>query len=222
MGAGHAAAAWVISRRVFMAAFRSRDVQHCSSGCNFSAKLPRNAAGWNGHISAELGSPFRDSLERNFNAAAGLEIWPRGIYDLVTRISKDYNNPVIEITESGCSYLDEPYDKENGRIPDARRIHWYRQVLAELARAISDGANVRAFHAWSLLDNFQWGEGFMERYGLIHTDFRSQNVPSKIQATGTAALPLPIGSAYSSGKRLILSQTFRVACNLINQGIDQC
>jgi len=105
---------------------------------------------------------------------AGLEIWPRGIYDLVTRISKDYNNPVIEITESGCSYLDEPYDKENGRIPDARRIHWYRQVLAELARAISDGANVRAFHAWSLLDNFQWGEGFTERYGLIHTDFRSQ------------------------------------------------
>ena len=105
---------------------------------------------------------------------AGLEIWPRGIYDLVTRISKDYNNPIIEITESGCSYLDEPYDKENGRIPDARRIHWYRQVLAELARAISDGANVRAFHAWSLLDNFQWGEGFTERYGLIHTDFRSQ------------------------------------------------
>jgi beta-glucosidase len=105
---------------------------------------------------------------------SGLEVWPRGIYDLVTRISKEYNHPIIEITESGCGYLDEPYDQENGRIPDTRRIHWYRQVLAELARAIADGARVRAYHAWSLLDNFQWAEGYTERYGLIYTDFRSQ------------------------------------------------
>ena len=105
---------------------------------------------------------------------AGLEIWPRGIYDLVTQISKEYNHPIIEITESGCGYLDAPYDKEKGGIPDVRRIQWYRQVLAELARAIGDGARVRAYHAWSLLDNFQWAEGYTERYGLIYTDFRSQ------------------------------------------------
>ena len=105
---------------------------------------------------------------------SGLEIWPRGIYDLVTRISKEYNYPIIEITESGCGYLDAPYDQENGPIPDTRRIDWYRQVLAELARAIADGAQVRAYHAWSLLDNFQWAEGYTERYGLIYTDFRNQ------------------------------------------------
>ena len=105
---------------------------------------------------------------------AGLEIWPRGIYDLVTQISKEYNHPIIEITEGGCGYLDAPYDKEKGGIPDVRRIQWYRQVLAELARAIGDGARVRAYHAWSLLDNFQWAEGYTERYGLIYTDFRSQ------------------------------------------------
>jgi beta-glucosidase len=105
---------------------------------------------------------------------AGLEIWPRGIYDLVTQISKEYNHPIIEITESGCSYLDAPYDQENGRVPDMQRIQWYRQVLAELARAIADGARVRAYHAWSLLDNFQWAEGYTERYGLIYTDFRNQ------------------------------------------------
>lgn len=103
---------------------------------------------------------------------AGLEVWPRGIYDLVTRISHDYNHPIIEITESGCGYLDGP--DEHGRVPDERRILWYREVLAELARAIADGARVRAFHAWTLLDNFQWAEGHTERYGLIYTDFRSQ------------------------------------------------
>ena len=57
---------------------------------------------------------------------------------------------------------------------DRRRIDWHRQVLAELARTIADGASVRAFHAWTLLDNFQWAEGYTERYGLIHTDFHSQ------------------------------------------------
>lgn len=105
---------------------------------------------------------------------AGLEIWPRGIYDLVTQISREYSGLPIEITESGCSYLDAPYDDADGRVPDLRRIEWYRQVLAELARAIGDGAQVRAFHAWTLLDNFQWGEGHTERYGLIYTDFRNQ------------------------------------------------
>jgi beta-glucosidase len=96
------------------------------------------------------------------------------MYDLVTQISREYNHPIIEITESGCGYLDGPDEEKNGRIPDGRRIQWYREVLAELARAIADGARVRAFHAWTLLDNFQWAEGYTERYGLIYTDFRNQ------------------------------------------------
>jgi beta-glucosidase len=78
---------------------------------------------------------------------AGLEVWPRGMYDLVTQISREYNHPIIEITESGCGYLDGPDEEENGRIPDGRRIQWYREVLSELARAIADGTRVRAFHA---------------------------------------------------------------------------
>jgi beta-glucosidase len=105
---------------------------------------------------------------------AGLEQWPRGIYDLVMQITREYDRPIIEITESGCSFLDTPYEKENGRIPDARRIHFYREHLAELARAIGDGAKVRAYHAWSLLDNFEWLDGYSQRYGLTYVDFRDQ------------------------------------------------
>jgi beta-glucosidase len=104
----------------------------------------------------------------------GLEIWPRGIYDLVTRISRDYNHPIIEITESGCSYLDTPYERENGGVPDGRRIDFFRSELAELSRAIADGARVRAFHAWSLLDNFEWADGYSQRYGLTYVDFRDR------------------------------------------------
>ncbi len=105
---------------------------------------------------------------------AGLEIWPRGIYDLVTQISKEYNHPIIEITESGCSYLDTPYDRAGNHVPDRRRIRFFREELAELARAIAVGARVRAFHAWSLLDNFEWADGFTQRYGLTYVDYRDQ------------------------------------------------
>ena len=59
-------------------------------------------------------------------------------------------------------------------MPDARRAEFFREELAELARAIADGANVRAFHAWSLLDNFEWTDGYSQRYGLTYVDFRDQ------------------------------------------------
>lgn len=119
---------------------------------------------------------------------AGREVWPSGMYDLVTQISREYGHPTIEITESGCSYLDGPDETQNGRVPDGRRIQWYREVLAELARTIADGARVRAFHAWTLLDNFQWAEGYTERYGLIYTDFRNQKRTIKDSACGTVEL----------------------------------
>jgi beta-glucosidase len=103
---------------------------------------------------------------------AGLEIWPRGMYDLVTQISREFDHPIIEISENGCCYLDGP--DESGRVPDARRISFHRQILAELARAIADGAKVRAYHAWTLVDNFEWADGYTQRYGLTYVDFRTQ------------------------------------------------
>ena len=105
---------------------------------------------------------------------AGLEVWPRGIYDLVMQISKEYEFPPIEITECGCCYMDTPYEKEGGRVPDDRRTQFFKGVLAELARAIRDGAKVRAFHGWSLMDNFEWTDGYSQRYGLTYVDYRDQ------------------------------------------------
>ena len=105
---------------------------------------------------------------------AGLEVYPPGMHDLVMQISREYDFPTIEITESGCSYLDAPYARENGRIPDPRRIEFFRSYLKELARAIADGAKVRSYHAWTLLDNFEWADGYSQRYGLAYVDFRDQ------------------------------------------------
>jgi beta-glucosidase len=102
----------------------------------------------------------------------GWEVWPRALYDMVTRISREYNRPVIEITESGCAYNDTL--DAHGNINDADRIEYHRQYLQALSRAIAEGADVRGYHAWSLMDNFEWAEGFSQRFGLAYVDFKTQ------------------------------------------------
>jgi len=102
----------------------------------------------------------------------GWEVWPQAMYDMVTRISRDFNRPQIEITESGCAYNDGP--DASGVISDQRRIEYHRQYLQALARAMADGADVRGYHAWTLLDNFEWAEGFSQRFGLAYVDFKTQ------------------------------------------------
>jgi beta-glucosidase len=143
-----------------------------------------NSSSTTGHFGTEIegggGSASRDPLTQMHVemgtegplTEAGLEIWPCGIYDLVMQISREYNHPIIEISENGCCYLDAP--DETGHVPDLRRIAFHREHFAELARAISDGARVRAYHAWSLVDNFEWADGYTQRYGLTYVDFRSQ------------------------------------------------
>jgi beta-glucosidase len=81
------------------------------------------------------------------------------------RITREYNKPVMEVTENGCSYLDGP---------DERRITFLRGYLAAMARAMKDGADIRGYHCWSLLDNFEWAEGYTQRFGLTYVDFRTQ------------------------------------------------
>jgi beta-glucosidase len=102
----------------------------------------------------------------------GWEVWPRAIYDLLMRITRDYQRPAIEITESGCAYNDGP--DHDGMIHDTRRIQYHRAYLEYVARAIEDGADVRGYHAWTLMDNFEWSEGYGQRFGLIHVDFATQ------------------------------------------------
>ncbi len=102
----------------------------------------------------------------------GWEVHPRALYDIVMRITKDYNRPAIAITENGCAYSDGP--GPDGVIADQRRIDFHRGYLSELARAIRHGADVRGYYAWSLLDNFEWAEGYSQRFGLVYVDFATQ------------------------------------------------
>lgn len=102
----------------------------------------------------------------------GWEVWPDALYQVLTRISRDYNRPIIEITENGCAYNDTP--DEHAQVPDQRRIDYCRGYLGAMARAMREGADVRGYSHWSLLDNFEWSEGYTARFGLTYVDFRSQ------------------------------------------------
>ncbi|HTS36897.1 MAG TPA: GH1 family beta-glucosidase [Candidatus Solibacter sp.] len=110
--------------------------------------------------------------EQGAKTDIGWEVWPQALHDMVMRITRDYKRPVLEITESGCAYNDGP--DASSVIRDSRRIEYHRVYLAALAKAMAEGADVRGYHAWSLMDNFEWAEGYSQRFGLVYVDFKTQ------------------------------------------------
>jgi beta-glucosidase len=97
------------------------------------------------------------------------EVWPAALYRMIMRVSDDYGRPPIYVTENGCSYPDGP--GPDGRVQDDRRIDFYRGYVGQVGRAIDEGADVRGYYAWTLIDNFEWAMGFSQRFGLVHCDF---------------------------------------------------
>ena len=98
--------------------------------------------------------------------------FPDRFLSLIEKHGLSASNVTIEITESGCAYNDGP--GPNGIINDTDRIEYHRRYLQALARAIAEGADVRSYHAWTLLDNFEWAEGYTQRFGLTYVDFKTQ------------------------------------------------
>ena len=101
----------------------------------------------------------------------GWEVYPEALHDVIARIWEDYQLPIY-ITENGCSYGDGP--DERGVVDDQRRISFYQRYLAQVARAIEEGADVRGYYAWSLMDNFEWTMGYSQRFGLVYVDYPTQ------------------------------------------------
>ncbi len=101
----------------------------------------------------------------------GSEVYPEGIHQLIMRFWNDYRCPIY-ITENGCSYDDGP--DENGVVNDDRRVSFYQRYISQVGRAIQDGADVRGYFAWSLMDNFEWSLGYGERFGLVYVDYPTQ------------------------------------------------
>ena len=85
------------------------------------------------------------------------EVWPAAIYQMIMRVTKDYGRPPIYITENGCS--DKTRPGADGRVHDEMRTAFYNGYIGQVGRALDEGADVRGYYAWSLLDNFEWASG---------------------------------------------------------------
>ncbi|MFV2101331.1 GH1 family beta-glucosidase [Micromonospora sp. LOL_024] len=96
---------------------------------------------------------------------------PDGLRDLLGWLRDRYGAelPPIQVTESGCAYDDVP--DAVGRVPDPDRIAYLDAHLRAVRAAIDDGVEVTGYFVWSLLDNWEWAEGFTKRFGLVHVDF---------------------------------------------------
>lgn len=100
----------------------------------------------------------------------GWNVYPEGFYRILTTIHEQYGDMPIYITENGSCYNDEPV---NGKVADEGRIRYLEKHLTALHRAITSGVPIKGYMTWSLLDNFEWAEGYNMRFGLVHVNYRT-------------------------------------------------
>jgi beta-glucosidase len=99
----------------------------------------------------------------------GWEVYPQGLYEVLGRMHFDYHFPSYYITENGIAVADQP--DQNGQVHDPARISFLERHIAQAARAMQAGVPLHGYYAWSLMDNFEWAEGFSKRFGLLYIDY---------------------------------------------------
>ncbi|HEY0532894.1 MAG TPA: GH1 family beta-glucosidase [Actinoplanes sp.] len=138
---------------------------------------PMDALGVNYYNPTRVGAPEAADAPLPFETrpidgvpttAFGWPVVPSGLYDLLTGLRETYGDrlPPVYITENGCSTGDV--------LDDRFRIDYLDGHLRAVHRAITDGVDVRGYFVWSLLDNFEWAEGYSQRFGLVRVDFETQ------------------------------------------------
>jgi beta-glucosidase len=108
------------------------------------------------------------------------EIYPQGLGEMLRRLHADYQPKSMVITENGAAFADPV--AADGVVHDTARVGFLRAHLEEVVRARAAGLPVDGYFAWSLLDNFEWSEGYTLRYGIVHVDFDTQKRTPKDSA----------------------------------------
>lgn len=112
--------------------------------------------------------------------ALGWSVTPDALRDVLLRLHREYPAIPLYITESGAAFDD--YVDPSGQVRDMERVEYLDGYLGAAAEAIAAGVDLRGYFAWSLLDNFEWGEGYRSRFGLVFVDYGSQRRIPKASA----------------------------------------
>ena len=99
---------------------------------------------------------------------------PDELYNLLLRIKREYGNPPVFITENGAGFGDFDEVMQGDTVKDPLRTDYIRRHIAAALKARTDGADLRGYFCWSLLDNFEWMQGYERRFGIVHVDFATQ------------------------------------------------
>jgi beta-glucosidase len=111
-------------------------------------------------------------VPRGATTAMGWPVDASGLHEMLLRLRADYGDLEIWITENGAAFDDERL--VDGVVEDPSRVAYLRTHLEALRASVQDGVNVTRYHAWSLLDNFEWEHGYDKRFGIVRVDYDTQ------------------------------------------------
>ena len=109
--------------------------------------------------------------------------WPvdaSGLHELLTRLRSEYTALPLYVTENGAAYDDQP--NQDGFVDDVNRVEYLESHLRAAQVALAAGVNLRGYFVWSLLDNFEWAEGYGRRFGIVYVDYKTQRRTPKQSA----------------------------------------
>ena len=135
-------------------------------GVNYYTRHVVGAGLWPG--TNEVRFQLENGLPRT---ATGWDVDPDGLVDILTQVQRDYPSIPVYLTENGAAFDDEVVD---GLVRDADRVDYLRTHIASLVTMRERGMDVRGYFAWSLMDNFEWAEGYDKRFGIVHVDYETQ------------------------------------------------
>jgi beta-glucosidase len=153
--------------------FLGEDAPRVESGDMEAIRQPMDFLGINYYTRnlSGTGAPLERVESARELTDMGWEVFPGGLPELLLRLQADYPLPPIYVTENGAAYQDRLVD---GRVADRQRTRYLCAHVAALADALESGVDVRGYFVWSLLDNFEWADGYTRRFGLVYVDYATQ------------------------------------------------
>jgi beta-glucosidase len=112
--------------------------------------------------------------------ALGWDVDASGLAELLLRIDHEYGPVALYVTENGAAYPDEP--DRNGYVDDRERVAFLEEHVHAAEAALAAGVDLRGYFVWSLLDNFEWAEGYGARFGIVYVDYATQRRCPKASA----------------------------------------